>query len=147
MKILQRPLVMGGLAIAFVVGMATAAGAVPISLNAVVGPLPVPSGPVTVCVSPGPGCVTTPSATSVTLSTSVTVDGGLGLPMITAGLCPAGELGSAFNIASGATKATIGGTAAFTVTSLPSPLVIPIGPVTIGPGANGTVSACFKVGF
>ena len=75
MKILQRPLVMGGLAIAFVVGMATAAGAVPISLNAVVGPLPVPTGPVTVCVSPGPGCVTTPSATSVTLSTSVTSRG------------------------------------------------------------------------
>ena len=146
MKILQRPLVMGSLAIAFVVGMATATGAAPISLNAVVGPLPVPSVPVTVCVSPGPGCVATPSATSVTLSTSVTVDG-LGLPMITAGLCPAGELGAAFNIASGATNVTIGGTAAFTVTSLPSPLVIPIGPVTIGPGANGTVSACFKVGF
>ena len=62
MKILQRPLVMGSLAIAFVVSMATATGAAPISLNAVVGPLPVPSVSVPPLPLPLPSVTLSPSA-------------------------------------------------------------------------------------
>ena len=142
MKLLICPLVLTSLAVGALVASVSTAAASPITISAVAGPIALPSVPVVVCVTPGPGCVSTPSATSITVAGTLTVDVGSGLPTITPGLCPAGQIGAVLVVSSGTDSVTLSGSATVTPTSLHAPLVVPIGPIMLVPGATSTVSAC-----
>jgi len=127
---------------AAVLGVLSLAAASPASAATVstsIGPIPVPSVPVSVCVNSS--CVTTPAATSITLNATVTAHGPT-LPLITPGSCPAGSTGAAFTIDALGAAITVGGSVSGTSTG-GSSFSIPIGPYTVGASTPGvSVSAC-----
>ena len=112
------------------------------TLTTTVGPLSIPSVPVSICLDST--CVSTPALTSVTIVQTVTVDG-LVLPIVTPGLCPNGGAGvvltvSSLTPASATITETVSGVGADG-----QPFSQTIGPrtVTLGLGGPGfTVNAC-----
>lgn len=112
------------------------------TVSTTLGPIPVPSVPLSVCVNST--CVSTPAATSVTLSATVSASGAT-VPLIAPGSCPAGSTGAAFTVNT-LTAATVGISGSLSGTGVDGqPFSIPIGPVsqTLGTGTPGiAVSAC-----
>lgn len=119
------------------------------SVSSTVGPVTIPSVPVSVCVT-APGvnkCVSTPPAQSVTLKVTATaVNPGAVVtpPSITKIPCPAGTSGAAAEVASGSAAVTAGGTVTATVSPLP-PVTVPLVPTVVQPGKTVKLYACTGV--
>ena len=123
------------------------------TITAQVGPVTIPSVPVQVCINQGEvplnECVTTPPAQTVALKVVVTVPTPAPTvtpPTINPVPCPAGTQGVALQINTGGADVVVGGTVTVIViqNGVPTPVVIPIGPVpvTSGPAQTVTVFAC-----
>ncbi|HEU5356214.1 MAG TPA: hypothetical protein VFU65_17205 [Actinocrinis sp.] len=112
------------------------------TISTSLGPIPVPSVPLSVCVNST--CVSTPAATSITLSATVSANG-ITVPVVEPGSCPAGSIGAAFT-ANTLTAATVTISGSLSGTGVNGqPFNIPIGPYsqTLGTGTPGiAVSAC-----
>lgn len=112
----------------------TAASAATVSLS--VGPVLLASpAPVSACINST--CASTPSNVE-SFSLTVSVDDTLGVPVLTPGTCPAGEVGVVINVATGG-SVTISGALSGTADGMP--FSEPLGPVTVA-GPSATVSAC-----
>jgi hypothetical protein len=111
------------------------------SASLTVGPVPLLQAPVTACVDST--CASLPELTSVSLTTTVTVDGSLSPVVLTPTACPSG-LGVAVRVTTTQTMSvTLNGLVSGTTTS--GPVSVPVGPktVTITAGTPGVlVSAC-----
>lgn len=110
-----------------------------LTVSGSVGPVPVPSVPVTLCVNAN--CVSTPAATTVQLNASVTLTTALGLPpTVTPALCPPGQFGPALVITTGTSSATIGASVTVLVNGVPRTFTV--GPITVDPSKTVTINAC-----
>jgi hypothetical protein len=116
------------------------------TVSATVGPVAVPSVPVSVCVT-APDvdkCVSTPPAQSVTLkvtATAVTPGAAVTPPTITKIPCPAGTNGTAAEVATGSAAVTVGGSVTVAPSPLP-PVTVPVVPTVAQPGKTVKVYAC-----
>ncbi len=139
--------VIGVLALA---GTAFAAGETGTTL--MVGPVPIPSAPVSVCVTQNdvPGhhidtCVdATPPAQSVSLEVSVvagTPIPGVKKPSLVQIACPAGTEGAAVQVTTGSVADTISGSATVVLND-GTPVTIPVHKVVAPAGQIVTVFAC-----
>ena len=119
------------------------------TVSATVGPVTIPSVPVSVRVT-APGVdrtVSTPPAQSVTLkvtATALTPTAAVTPPSITRIPCPAGTSGAAAEIASGSAAVTAGGSVSVTLNNLP-PVTVPVVPTVIQPGRTAKIFACTGV--
>jgi hypothetical protein len=119
------------------------------SLSATVGPITIPSVPVSVCVN-APGisqCVATPPATTIKLNVAATLltpSIGLTRPTITPIPCPSGTSGAAAAVATGSATLAVTGSVTVTLAGLP-PLTVPIVPVVGLPGKTLKIYACTGV--
>ena len=116
------------------------------SRSATVGPITIPSVPVSVCVT-APGvarCLSTPPATTIKLNVAanlLTPTIGLTRPTITPIPCPAGTLGAAAAVATGSATLAVTGSVTATLAGLP-PLTVPLVPVVGLPGKTLKIYAC-----
>jgi hypothetical protein len=114
-----------------------------------VGPVPIPSVPVELCVSqtdvPLPGtCVSTPSGQSVSLLVNakvLTPTVGVVPPTIRQVPCPGGTEGVAAQVTTGSAAATVGGSASIGVNG-GAPITVPVAPTVATAGKAVTVFAC-----
>lgn len=124
------------------VALAAPANAAPLTVSATVGPVAIPHVPVSVCVNST--CVTTPAATTVSLTASVKVNlANLSLPTITPTLCSNG-LGVAVVVHTGSLAGGVV-TASVTLTVNGVPTTIPLG-IPSGPNQTVTIGACASPG-
>lgn len=127
--------------------MAGTAGATTVGVSATVGPVVVPEVPVTVCVDNNGSttCQSTPSATTVSLAVSASVNSGaVTLPTVTPGTCPLGSQGIALVVTSGSVGTVVSGSVILTVNGTST--TIPVSVPAVGPNQTVTVSACASPG-
>jgi hypothetical protein len=116
------------------------------AVSAAVGPVAIPSVPVSVCVTATgvDKCVATPPAQSVTVkvtATTLTPGAAVTPPMITKIPCPAGTSGAAAAVATGSAAVTVGGSVTVSLSPLP-PVTVPVVPTVAQPGTTLKVYAC-----
>jgi hypothetical protein len=116
------------------------------TVSATVGPVAIPSVPLSVCVT-APGlnkCIPTPAVKSVTLKVTATAlnpSVGATPPTITKIPCPAGTNGAAAEIATGSSSVSVGGSVSATLSPLP-PITVPLVPTVAAPGKTVKLYAC-----
>jgi hypothetical protein len=138
---LRKSLLIGAaLFLALVAFAGTASAAIPIKLN--LGPIPVPSVPLQVCV--GSTCTTVENPKTVSLSIAAEVaKPGLAVvpPTVLPALCPAGKLGLAATVTPGSLGVTVTGSVKVGVNGS-GPVTVPVN-LNLTPGSPpATISAC-----
>lgn len=120
------------------------------SVTATVGPVTIPSVPVSACVSVlgVAKCVATPPAQTVKLTvtaTSATPSIAVTRPTITPIPCPAGTSGVAAAVSTGSTIVTVTGAVTVNLAGLP-PITVPVAPTVALPNKTVKVYACTGAG-
>lgn len=138
---LRKSMLVGAALVAALLALSgTASAAVPVKLS--LGPVPVPSVPLEVCV--GGTCTSTPPAQSVSLVlTAEAAKPGVVVtpPTITPSTCPGGAVGLAAKVIPGSAGAKVTGSVEVAVNG-GSPVTVPVD-LTLNPGTPpATISAC-----
>jgi hypothetical protein len=120
------------------------------SATATVGPVTIPHGPISACVSVlggSPKCVSTPPATAVKLAVTAALATpvvAVTPPTITPIPCPSGTTGAAAAVSTGSALVAITGSVTVTLAGAP-PLNVPIAPVVGLPNRTIKIYACTGV--
>ena len=138
---LRKSLLIGVAMVAALLALAgTASAAIPIRVA--LGPVPVPSAPLQVCVGSNCVDVTTPQSVSLVVTATVSRPGlGVIPPTVLPVACPAGTRGLAVRVTPGSLGVDLDGSVTVAVTGS-TPVTVPID-LTLSPGARPvTISAC-----